>query len=411
MDLIRNDQNLSGSKKLINRLTFCLKKSLDAVLKVCLRREFGRPDCALCRKDVTGKGIVPFVIPCERKHVAHQKCWEDKMKAFKNNQEGNLARDEEIKCLLCNEEINRDILDHYVATVYSCNEENTNALWDLFSENVCKVFINLVKDHFMLNCEKEAANEILKNCLYYNGNSQKEASPHYITHQSKQALVTIFAQSNPELLNQVLEELIWDDFTTYASQINCSKTLDMLLAVFDCIISNDGLPHTPQKPPKFVEELQRLVEVKTTLRKLCNDLIEEMKQGRRIDPIIPKPVRDVLEGGKKEIRDHLKNFFIRTVCLDHGMNYYAQVKEIPALQALIPQILLNSQAGDFVDIFFVVPDYQNKMNEFVKGLTENRQNAIATLAGKEPLMKNLVVYRYLLDMAGILDTNDVLGIQ
>ena len=56
----------------------------------------------------------------------------------------------------------------------------------------------------------------------------------------------------------------------------------------------------------------------------------------------------------------------------------------------------------------VIPNYQNTMNEFVRSLTENPQNAIATLEGKEPLMKNLVVYRYLLDMAGIEDTNEVL---
>ena len=404
---IRSEKKLLGSKKLIKRLTFCLKMLLDAVLKVCLRREFGRPDCALCRKDVTGKGIVPFVIPCQRKHVAHQKCWEDKMKALENDREVNLARDDEIKCLLCNEEMNRDVLNHYAARVYSCNEENTNALWDQFSENICKVFINLVRDHFTLNCEKEAANEIIKNCLYYNENSQKETSPHYITHQSKQALVTIFAQSNPALLNQVLEELIRDDLTTDASQINCSKTLDMLLAVFDCIISNDGLSHTPQKTPKFVEELQRLVEVKTTLRKFCNDLIGEMNRSRRIDPIIPKPVKDVLERRKKEIRDHLKNFFIRTVCLDHGMNYYAQIKEIPALQALIPQILLNSQAGDFMDIFLVIPNCQNTMTEFVKGLTDNHQNAITILERKDSLVKNLVVYRYLLDITRIENNGEV----
>ena len=396
---VRAGENIFGTKKLVSRLSFCLKKSLDNVLKVCLTREFRRHDCAFCRKDVTGKGLVPFVIPCQRNHVVHQTCWDDKMKALRN-QEGSAVRDGEFRCLHCNEEINREILLDAVANEYTCNERNSAGLWKQFSENICKVFINLVKDHFVENCAEDAATEILQLCLFFNEDSQQKLTPHYITSQSKQALVTIFAQNNPDLLNAVFGKLINDDISTSAFQINCSKTLDLLLAVFECVFANDGFPHHVKTPPKFVIELQHIVRLKIELGNFCDEIVEAVNHDRRVEFTIPRSIREFLNKGSRDAVAYLKNLFIRTMCLDHGMNFYAEVKKIPALQNLMPQELLNTQGEDFTDIFLVIPEYPNTLTEFVKGITANPANAITVLGAKQPLMKNLIVYRYLLDSLG-----------
>ena len=396
---VRAGENIFGTKKLVSRLSFCLKKSLDNVLKVCLTREFRRHDCAFCRKDVTGKGLVPFLIPCPRNHVVHQTCWDDKMKALRN-QEGNATRDGDFKCLHCNEEINREILLDAVANEYTCNERNSAGLWKQFSENICKVFINLVKDHFVENCAEDAAAEILQLCLFFNEDSQQKLTPYYVTSQSKQALVTIFAQNNPGLLNDVFGKLINDDITTSAFQINCSKTLDLLLAVFECVFSNDGFPHHAKTPPKFIMELQRIVRLKIELGNFCDEIVEAVNHNRRVDFTIPRSIREFLTRGKPDAVAHLKNLFIRTMCLDHGMNFYAEVKKVPVLHNLMPQELLNTQGEDFTDIFLVIPEYPNTVTEFVKGITANPANAIAVLGAKQPLMTNLIVYRYLLDSLG-----------
>ena len=396
---VRAGENIFGTKKLVNRLNFCLKKSLDNVLKVCLMREFGQHRCAFCRKDVVGKGLVPFVVPCKQNHVVHQTCWNDKMKALRN-QEVNTVRDGEYKCLLCNEELNREVLLDAVANEYTCNEQNSAGLWKQFSENICKVFITLVKDHFVENCAEDAATEILQLCLFFNEDSQQKLTPHYVTSQSKQALVTIFAQNNPDLLNDVFGKLINDDVTTSAFQINCSKTLVLLLAVFECVFSNDSFQRHVKNPPKFIMELQSIVRLKIELSRFCDEIVEALNHNHRVDFTIPWAIKEFLNRGSREAVAHLKNLFIRTICLDHGMNFYSEVKKIPVLHYLMPQELLNTQGEDFTDIFLVIPEYPNTLTEFVKGITANPANAIAVLGRKQRLMKNLIVYRYLLDSLG-----------
>ena len=321
------------------------------------------------------------------------------MKALRN-QEGSAVRDGEFRCLHCNEEINREVLLDAVANEYTCNERNSAGLWKQFSENICKVFINLVKDHFVENCAEDAATEILQLCLFFNEDSQQKLTPHYITSQSKQALVTIFAQNNPDLLNAVFGKLINDDISTSAFQINCSKTLDLLLAVFECVFANDGFPHHVKTPPKFVIELQHIVRLQIELGNFCDEIVEAVNHDRRVEFTIPRSIREFLNKGSRDAVAYLKNLFIRTMCLDHGMNFYAEVKKIPALQNLMPQELLNTQGEDFTDIFLVIPEYPNTSTEFVKGITANAANAITVLGAKQPLMKNLIVYRYLLDSLG-----------
>ena len=393
---ILKEQDICGSRKFFERVNFSLNKSSSAVIKYFLEKEGNRYDCALCKKDVTGKGFVPYVIPCPKSHVVHEECWSAKMKVLSSYGEENLLELDVWKCLHCNEDISRKAFNSAKAREFKCKKLNSIVQWNQFQENICKVFINLVHDHFMKNCAPDVAKDIVQICLFFNQDWQRKWSRYYITNQSKQALITIFAQKNPDLLNKVLNQLVLDDIDTGVPQINCSKTLNLLIAAFDCVISNHGLLEFSPESPKFVQNIHTMLRVKIEMRNFCREIVDQLNMDRRITLTIPRSIQNVLRKDKT-ICDHLKKLFVRTICLDHGMKYYAKIKESRVLQTLLPEILVNSQSGDFTDIFLVIPGYDYKLKEFLTNMISNSKAAYNNLQREEPLMKNLIIYRLLLD--------------
>ena len=302
-----------------------------------------------------------------------------------------------IRCLHCKKDVDhqKSILEE-VKHFNECENENA-AAWKQFLENISKVFIFLVKHNFVPSCPNDIAEEIVRMSLFYQDDNHAVLFPAYIRNQTRHALLLIFAQNNLDLLITNLNGLVTTPSQNKYLRIDCCRTLDFLLAVIECLLSNHISLQYSVEAPGFIRDLLKIAGVKRELKTFCQQIVDKSKHGNISQVTIPKPLDKILKEGTSECCHHLRNLFIKIICLDHGMQFHAKVIQETKLERLIPEILRKKQRQDFADIFLVIPNYQNTLTEFLGALSFNLQDAILTLETKDSLMANLILYRYLVD--------------
>ena len=283
-------------------------------------------------------------------------------------------------------------------TIVSNNtgEQRGSISWDQFSKNISHVFITVIKTHFLNKLQPDFAKELLKKTLIFSENNQPIPGPIYMNDQSRQALMTVFALQNFELLISTVEQLVNDYSKTKRKKLDCCKTLHCLMAVFDCLLCNDSQFEIPQTSSKYMDEIIYLVKMKKDVRDYCHQIVEDLKNKDEITSSIPTTLQNVVNENSERAH-YLRNLFIRTIYLDYGVNYYCRVKQTTLLQDLVPEILTKSQSKDFVDIFVMIPNYQAGLTEFVKNSSVNLQRANASLEKRDALTRRLIIYRHLLE--------------
>ena len=249
----------------------------------------------------------------------------------------------------------------------------------------------------MPSCANDVAEDIVKMSLHYQDDNQAVLLPSYIRNQTRHTLLSLFTQSNLDFLITILKDLVIIPSQNEYLRIDCCRTLDFLLAVIECLLSNHISLQYSVEAPGFFRDLLKIAGAKRELKTFCQQIVDKSKHGNISQVTIPKPLDKILEEGTPECCHHLRNLFIKIICLDHGMHLHAKVKQETKLERLIPEILREKRSQDFADIFLVIPNYQDTLTEFLEALSFNLHNAILTLETKDSLMANLILYRYLVD--------------
>ena len=273
--------------------------------------------------------------------------------------------------------------------------------WDQFGKNISHVFITVIKTHFVNNLQPEFAKELLKATLIFKEDNKPIPEPVYMNDQSRQALMTVFALQNFELLLSTVEQLVDDYSKNKQKKLDCYMTSRCLMAVFDCLLCNELSVELPQTRSKFMNEIIYLVKMKKDVRDYCHQIVEELKNKNQVTSIIPTTLENLLNEKNSKHAHNLRNLFIRTIYLEYGVNCYGRVKNTTLLQNLVPEILTKSQSKDFVDIFLMVPNYQAVLTEFIKSSSVNLLQASTSLENRDAFVRNLIIYRHLLDFGGL----------
>ena len=382
------DDAYFGSSKFLERLVFCLNRSAEAVILHSVEAETGQKDCAFCRKPVTAKGAIPYVVLCPGNHAVHETC-------LANSRE-RAERNESVVCSFCNYEFNVNILQ--ASHLFECNRQPQKDQWKTFWENVSNVFLGIVREHVVPNCSPEALQKLVECSLVYrNTTSKKEIA--WINDRSKQGLLTLLAISDHNLeLDIAITTALEYDREIAANEIDENKTYDLLLAVFEYVHAHETFAdvndHSDNK--SAVGQIRLIDKIKLTISEFIQKSIIADPEVENVQDItMPRLLMALVNSGGESAAKCLKRYFIQCICIDHGMDLYQRIKTIPSLKPLIPDILVNSQSQGFSDIYLVYGDaYQRPFSQIHTSLVTDFNTAVQQLNQvTNVVIRNLIAYR------------------
>ena len=396
----KNAEAILGNSKFLNRLVYCLDKSTDAVILLCVQIETGSKLCGFCNIQVTGRGRIPYFVPHGTRdgiqgHVVHKDCLNGAKERARSN--------EEIICNICQDKITSENLDASVE--FRCTNEANQRQWNFFWENISNVFLGVVRDHLLLSPDDDVIKKLAEYSLVHHDNDEKT----WITVRLKQGLLTLLATAgHSQALANAIVEVFDAENETEANKIDQKSTLDLLLFVFEYLYNHRKVEFRVdvQDNLNFVEELQLIAKAKMYTRRFVKNYSMSSDQ-QQTEPAVDsgQDLQFILKiAGKGGIASNLlKLYFIQCVCKEHGMDLYQRMKADPDLLPLMPQILIDSQNHGFSDIFLLVNDeYQKLFCQIYESLATDSDAVVQKLRQMgDGLLQRLVAYRLIVEIESL----------